>query len=251
MEVILVENYSELSELAERIIEEQIYKNDRSILGLATGSTPLGLYEKLIEGYKRRGVSYKHVHSINLDEYLGLDKHHPGSFHTFMYENLFKDIDIPMEHIQIPDSRPQSVEVECKRYDQVIDSLGPIDLQILGIGSNGHIGFNEPGSDPNSTTHVVELAQSTRKDNAHFFGSLEEVPTHAVTMGIQSILKSRRILVLASGKRKAEAVQRLLSENISENFPASHLWTHDDVTLIVDQDAYKLVSQKGSEEVAR
>ena len=251
MEVILVENYSELSELAERIIEEQIYKNDRSILGLATGSTPLGLYEKLIEGYKRRGVSYKHVHSINLDEYLGLDKHHPGSFHTFMYENLFKDIDIPMEHIQIPDSRPQSVEEECKRYDQVIDSLGPIDLQILGIGSNGHIGFNEPGSDPNSTTHVVELAQSTRKDNAHFFGSLEEVPTHAVTMGIQSILKSRRILVLASGKRKAEAVQRLLSENISENFPASHLWTHDDVTLIVDQDAYKLVSQKGSEEVAR
>lgn len=251
MEVILVENYSELSERAARMIEEQIYKNDRSILGLATGSTPLGLYEKLIEGNKRRGVSYKHVQSINLDEYLGLDNNHPGSFHTFMYENLFKDIDIPMEHIQIPDSRPRSVEEECKRYDQVIDRIGPIDLQILGIGSNGHIGFNEPGSDPNSSTHVVELATSTRKDNAHFFGSLEEVPTHAVTMGIQTILKSSRIVILASGKRKAEAVKRLLSENLSEMFPASHLWKHDDVTLIVDRDAYKLVSQKGSEEVAR
>ena len=251
MEVMLVDNYAELSEQAARMIEEQIDKNDHSILGLATGSTPLGLYEKLIEGYKRRAISYQHVLSINLDEYLGLDKNHPGSFHTFMCENLLKEIDIPMEHIHIPDSQPLSVEEECRRYDQVIDSLGPIDLQILGIGSNGHIGFNEPGSDPNSTTHVVELAASTRKDNAHFFGSLEEVPTHAVTMGIQSILKSKRIVVLASGKRKAEAVKCLLSGNISEMFPASHLWKHDDVTLIVDRDAYELMSQKGSEEVAR
>ncbi|MBE3102846.1 MAG: 6-phosphogluconolactonase, partial [Bacilli bacterium] len=127
MEVILVDNYSAMSEQAACIIEEQICKNDRSILGLATGSTPLGLYEKLIVGHKKRGVSYKNVHSINLDEYLGLDKNHPGSYHTFMYENLFKDIDISMEHVQIPDSRPRSAIEECKRYDQVIDSLGPID----------------------------------------------------------------------------------------------------------------------------
>jgi glucosamine-6-phosphate deaminase len=251
MEVILVENYSEMSEKAARIIEEQINKNDHSILGFATGSTPLGLYGNLIEGHKNRGVSYKNVQSFNLDEYLGLDKNHPGSYHTFMYENLFKDIDISMEHIQIPHSSSRSMEQECKRYDQVIDSIGPIDLQILGIGSNGHIGFNEPGSNPNNTTHVVELAASTRNDNAHFFGSLEEVPTHAITMGIKSILKSRRILILASGKRKAEAVKRLLSANISEMFPASHLWNHHDVTLIVDQEAYKLVNPKGCEEVAR
>ena len=251
MEVILVENYAEMSEHAARVIEEQITKNDHSILGLATGSTPLGLYEKLIEGHKKRGVSYKHIQSFNLDEYLGLDQGHPGSYFTFMYENLFKHIDISMEHIQIPHSQPRSVEEECERYDQVIESIGPIDLQIKGIGSNGHIGFNEPGSDLNSTTHVVELAASTRNDNAHFFGSLEEVPTHAITMGLQSILKSKRILLLASGERKAEAVKRLLSAQVSEMFPASHLWNHDHVTLIVDQDAYKLVSQKGSEEVAR
>ncbi|WP_017381392.1 glucosamine-6-phosphate deaminase [Paenisporosarcina sp. TG-14] len=251
MEVIQVDNYSAMSEKAARMIEEQICKNDRSILGLATGSTPLGLYEKLIEGHKTCGVSYKNVQSINLDEYLGLDKNHPGSYHTFMYENLFKEIDISMEHVYIPNSKPLSAGEECQRYDQVIERIGPIDLQILGIGSNGHIGFNEPGSDPNSTTHVVELAASTRKDNAHFFDSIEEVPTHAVTMGIKSILKSARILVLASGKRKAEAVKRLLNKDLSESFPASHLWNHEDVTLIVDTDAYKLVSQKGSEDLAR
>lgn len=251
MEVILVKNYSEMSEHAARLIEEQINKNNHSILGLATGSTPLGLYRNLIEGHKKRGVSYKHIQSFNLDEYLGLDQDHPGSYYTFMYENLFKHIDISMEYIQIPHSQPRSVEEECERYDQVIESIGPIDLQILGIGSNGHIGFNEPGSDLNSTTHVVELADSTRNDNAHFFESLEEVPTHAITMGLQTILKSKRILLLASGERKAEAVKRLLSANVSSLFPASHLWNHDDVTLIVDQDAYKLVSQKGSEEVAR
>ena len=251
MEVILVENYSEMSEHAARIVEEQIIENDHSILGLATGSTPLGLYRNLIEGHQKRGISYKNVQSFNLDEYLGLDQDHQGSYYTFMYENLFKDIDISKEHIQIPHSQPRSVEEECERYDHVIDRIGPIDLQILGIGSNGHIGFNEPGSNLNSTTHVVELAASTRNDNALFFESLEEVPTHAITMGLQSILKSKRILLLASGERKAEAVKRLLSAHVNEMFPASHLWNHDDVTLIVDQDAYKFVSQKGSEEVAR
>ena len=252
MEVILVENYSEMSEHAARMVEEQINQNHHhSILGLATGSTPLGLYETLIEGHQKRGVSYKNVQSFNLDEYLGLDQTHPGSYYSFMHENLFKDIDISKEHIQIPHSQPCSVAEECERYDHVIDRIGPIDLQILGIGSNGHIGFNEPGSNLNSTTHVVELAASTRNDNAHFFNSLEEVPTHAITMGLQSILKSKRILLLASGERKAEAVKRLFSGHVSEMFPASHLWNHDNVTLIVDQEAYKLVSQKGSEEVAR
>lgn len=251
MEVILVEHYAEMSELAAQLVEEQINKNDYSILGLATGSTPLVLYRNLIEGHNQRGVSYKNIQSFNLDEYLGMDQDHPGSYYTFMNENLFKHIDILMEHIQIPHSQPRSVQEECERYDQVIESIGPIDLQILGIGSNGHIGFNEPGSDLNSTTHVVELAASTRNDNAHFFESLEEVPTHAITMGLQSILKSKRILLLASGERKAEAVKRLLSAHVNDMFPASHLWSHDNVTLIVDQDAYKLVSQKGSEEVAR
>ena len=134
-----------------------------------------------------------------------------------------------------------SAEEECLRYEQVIDSVGPIDLQILGIGKNGHIGFNEPGTDSNSLTHVVELVASTRESNARFFPSIDEVPTHAITMGIKSILKSKKIILMASGKNKAEAVKTLLSKDVNESFPASILWNHDNVTLIVDRDAYELV----------
>ena len=181
------------------------------------------------------------MRTINLDEYLGLDKGHPESYRTFMTENLFNKIDIVTENTYIPDGTPDSAEEECLRYEQVIDSVGPIDLQILGIGKNGHIGFNEPGTDSNSLTHVVELVASTRESNARFFPSIDEVPTHAITTGIKSILKSKEIILMASGKEKAEAVKILLSKDVNERFPASILWNHDNVTLIVDQDAYELV----------
>jgi glucosamine-6-phosphate deaminase len=245
MKVVVFENYDEVSEQAAQLVEAQVLGKDQSVLGLATGSTPLGLYERLVEGVTTRGISYKNVRTINLDEYIGLDKGHPESYRTFMSENLFNKIDILIENTYIPDGTSKSPEDECLRYEQVIDSVGPIDLQILGIGTNGHIGFNEPGTDSNSLTHVVELVASTRESNARFFPSFDDVPTHAITTGIKSILKSKKIILLASGKSKAEAVKTLLSKNVSESFPASYLWNHKDVTLLVDQDAYQLVQLKG------
>lgn len=242
MKVVVFDNYDEVSVKAAQLVEAQILGNNHSVLGLATGSTPLGLYARLVEGVTSRGISYKNVRTINLDEYLGLDKGHPESYRTFMSDNLFDKIDIENENTYIPDGTPGSAEEECLRYEQVIDSVGPIDLQILGIGKNGHIGFNEPGTDSNSLTHVVELVASTRESNARFFPSIDEVPTHAITTGIKSILKSKQIILMASGKDKAEAVKTLLSKDVNESFPASILWNHDNVTLIVDRDAYELVN---------
>ncbi|MCZ2258533.1 glucosamine-6-phosphate deaminase [Sporosarcina sp. G11-34] len=244
MKVIVLADYEAVSKEAARLVEEKVSENDQLVLGLATGSTPLGLYENLIDGYKTRGISYQNVKTINLDEYLGLEKDHPESYHTFMVEKLFKHIDIARENTFIPDGQPSSIEAECARYEKVMNRVGPINLQILGIGSNGHIGFNEPGTDPESETHVVELNDSTRKDNAQFFNSIEEVPTHAITLGIQNILKSDKIILLASGKKKAEAIKILLEKNVSASFPASYLWNHPNVTVIVDEDAYQLVRQK-------
>lgn len=241
MNVIVVENYDEMSSRAAEIVEQQVLKNAKSILGLATGSTPLGLYGKMVEGFKSRGVSYQHAKTINLDEYRGLNRNHPNSYHSFMYENLFKHIDIQMRNTYLPDGQARSVEEECERYEALIDRIGPVHLQILGMGTNGHIGFNEPGTPEDSLTHCVELDESTRKNNARFFESPEAVPTHAITMGIASILKSDRILLLASGKKKAPAVKKLMEQQVSEDFPASFLWKHEDVTLIVDREAYQLV----------
>jgi glucosamine-6-phosphate deaminase len=243
MKVIVLDNYDEVSKEASRYVEEKIRENDELVLGLATGATPLGLYENLIDGYKTRGITYQNVKTINLDEYLGLEKKHPASYHAFMFETFFKHIDIDLNHTYIPDGVPTSAEEECLRYEEVIDHVGPVNLQLLGIGTNGHIGFNEPGTDPNSLTHVVELNGSTRENNAHFFDSSDDVPTHAITIGIQSILKSDQIILLASGKNKAHAVKILLDSEGSMNpdFPASYLWKHDDVTIIVDKDAYSLV----------
>lgn len=242
MKVIVLGNYAEVSKEASRFVEEKIRESDELVLGLATGATPLGLYENLIDGYKTRGISYQNVKTINLDEYLGLEKNHPASYHAFMFETFFKHIDIDLNHTYIPDGVPISAEEECLRYEEVIDHVGPVDLQLLGIGTNGHIGFNEPGTDPNSLTHVVELNGSTKENNAHFFDSLDDVPTHAITIGIQSILKSDQIILLASGKNKAHAVKRLLDSegHMNPDFPASYLWKHDDVTIIVDKDAYSL-----------
>lgn len=244
MRVFVLADYDAVSKEASRLVEERIRENDHLVLGLATGSTPLGLYENMIEGFKTRGISYKNAKTINLDEYLGLAKDHPESYHTFMVDKLFSHIDIANENTYIPDGKPISVEEECRRYEKVINRVGPINLQILGIGSNGHIGFNEPGTNPNLETHVVELNASTRKDNAQFFHSADEVPTHALTLGIQNILNSDQIILLASGKRKAEAVKTLLEKNVNADFPASFLWNHPHVTVIVDQEAYQLVKLK-------
>lgn len=244
MNIITVDNYSEMSKTAAQLVEQQISENHEAVLGLATGSTPLGLYEQMIKGHKERGISYQKVQTLNLDEYRGLSKTHPNSYYTFMCEKLFNQLDIPLENVHLPDGIAQPVEAECRRYEALFDKIGPPHLQILGMGTNGHIGFNEPGTPEHSLTHCVKLEDSTRANNARFFTSAEEVPTHAITLGIASILKSGKILLLASGQKKAKAVKRLLDQEISEAFPASFLWKHEDVTLIVDRDAYQLAQQE-------
>ena len=242
MKLIRVENYEEMSSSAARLVEQQILDNSRSVLGLATGSTPLGLYEQLIQGVRERNISYKHVQTISLDEYRGLSAYHPNSYRYFMNEHLFQHIDIQLANTHIPSGTASPVAEECRRYEALIDEIGPPDLQILGLGTNGHIGFNEPGTSEASLTHCVKLEESTRNSNARFFSDLDSVPTHAITMGIQSILKSEQIIVLASGKKKAPAVKRFLDGEISEDFPVSFLWKHPHVTLIVDEEAYSLAA---------
>lgn len=242
MKLIRVENYDEMSSRAAQLVEQQILENSHSVLGLATGSTPLGLYEKLIEGVRERGISYRHVQTVNLDEYCGLSGDHPNSYRHFMNEKLFQSIDIAPERTHIPNGKALLAEAECQRYEALIDEIGPPHLQILGMGTNGHIGFNEPGTPETSLTHCVQLEVSTRNSNARFFSDRASVPTHAITMGIGSILKSEKILLLASGKKKAQAVKRLLDGRVSKDFPASFLWKHNHVTLIVDRDAYALAA---------
>jgi len=248
MNIIVLEDYQAMSEQAAKLVEEEIKLNSHSVLGLSTGSTPLGLYECLIKGYKEREISYRHVTTFNLDEYLGLEKNNPNSYHTFMNERLFQHIDIEQENTHIPNGMAPSIEKECVRYEDLLDSTGPIDLQILGIGTNGHIGFNEPGTSEFSKTHVVKLDETTRQNNARFFHSKEDIPNHAITMGIASILKSKQILLLASGEKKASAVKQLLSKEIDASFPASWLWKHENVTLLVDQDVYKLSGNSNGSE---
>ncbi|WP_079479113.1 glucosamine-6-phosphate deaminase [Halobacillus salinus] len=239
MNIIVTENKKELSQKACSIFESQVRDNPKSVLGLATGSTPTGTYEELIEGYSHGNADYENVKTINLDEYVGLGGDHPQSYRTFMEENLFRHVNIQQENTFIPDGTASELQKECLRYEEVIENIGPPDIQLLGIGENGHIGFNEPGSSFDTETHVVELAASTREANARFFDSIEDVPKQAVTMGIRSILKSKRIVLLASGERKARAIEQLLTGEITEDFPASALKRHDNVTLIVDKEAYQ------------
>jgi len=242
MKVIRVKDYQELGKKAAAIIIEHVKAKPDAVLGLATGSTPQTTYRELIREHKENGTSYRQVTTVNLDEYIGLSPEDPNSYHYFMKKELFEAIDITKENTHLPNGEAADLEAECRRYDDLIRSVGGIDLQLLGIGRNGHIGFNEPGTSFQTRTHVVELAEDTRKANARFFPSLDAVPTSAITMGIQNILESKRILLLASGPAKAEAMARLLNQReITEAFPASCLHLHDDVTVIADEAALSLV----------
>lgn len=238
MKVISAENYHDLSQKAAQFIIDKVQTNPQTVLGLATGSTPKGTYEEMIKDFNEEKTTYQKVSSVNLDEYVGLPKENPNSYHTYMTDNLFRFLDIPNDKRFIPNGVCEDLHTECQRYDRLIADLGGIDLQLLGIGENGHIGFNEPGTPFSVRTHAVELTRSTRKANARFFENINEVPTLALTMGIRSILDSKEILLLVSGKNKAEAVERLLNnKTIDEDFPASSLHKHDHVTMIADQDA--------------
>lgn len=220
-------------------IANLIHEKPNCVLGLATGSTPIGIYEQLIKLHKNNGLSFRTVKTYNLDEYIGLNPNHDQSYAYFMNRNLFNHIDIDKNNVHIPDGINYNDAI--KNYDLNIASDGGIDLQILGIGSNGHIAFNEPGTSLNTLTHIVKLKDSTRKDNSRFFSSIEKVPTHAITMGLASIIRAKRIVLIATGENKKDAIYRLFNEEISKNLPASILKIHPNVTIYCDQDAAKLI----------
>ncbi|MEH7381160.1 glucosamine-6-phosphate deaminase [Bacillus sp. JJ1533] len=244
MKVIAVKDFKEMSQFAAAMISHQVKEKPNSVLGLATGGTVVGTYEELIRDHKQNKTSYENIQTVNLDEYLGIDKDHPNSYHHFMMENLFSHININQDNIHIPNGLANNYEEESIKYEKVISDLGGVDLQLLGIGVNGHIGFNEPGTPFDSATHVVELEESTRQANMRFFNSIEEVPTHAVTMGISTIMNSKKILLLVSGKTKAEILEKVINEDITETIPATVLKNHPDVTIIADEEALSLVDDE-------
>lgn len=240
MEFIKVNDYQAMSERACSIMIETINRIKNPVLGLATGSTPEGLYQKIIEKFNEGMVSFQDVTTFNLDEYVGLEREDVNSYYRYMKEKLFDHVDIKLERVHLPNGAATDLEGECQRYERQIQQAGKIDLQILGMGINGHIGFNEPGTPFSSRTHVVELAASTREANSRFFPTLDDVPTQALTMGIATIMESKEILLLVSGEQKAEAIARLAEGDISEDFPASILRNHPNVTVIVDEGAMVL-----------
>ena len=243
MKVIITKDYAEMSLKASEIMIDTVKKNPYAVLGLATGTTPLGLYKLMAEDYKNNGTSYKHIRTVNLDEYKGLPKDNPQSYAYFMYNNLFKHLDIDTRNTYIENGMADDDQTECLRYDKILQCLRQ-DIQLLGLGSNGHIAFNEPNTAFESTTHVVDLTENTIKDNSRLFSSINEVPKQAYTMGLKSIIGAKRILVLASGANKSVAVYKTVMGEITENVPASILQTHPDCTLIVDKEAAKLLETK-------
>ncbi|HHU21393.1 MAG TPA: glucosamine-6-phosphate deaminase [Acholeplasma sp.] len=237
MKIIRVKDYDEMSKKAAEIIADVVKKNPKANLGLATGSSPLGTYKNLIKMYKAGEISFKDVKSFNLDEYCQLDKNHEQSYYSYMNTNFFKDIDIKKANTHLPSSEGDDLEANCKKYNELLKK-NPVDLQLLGIGGNGHIGFNEPGTSFSQETFVVKLAEKTREDNKRFFASIDEVPKYAITMGIKNIMDAKAILMVISGKGKQDAVNKLLSKKVSEDFPASILHKHPNVTVIIDDAAY-------------
>ena len=237
MKIIVVKDYEAMSELGAQIIKEQIQVNPSCTLGLATGSSPIGTYKNLIKANKDGEISFKDVKTYNLDEYCGISRSHPQSYYYFMHENLFDHVDINEENVHIPAVSNDNLDKDCEVYNEMLNNAS-VDLQLLGIGGNGHIGFNEPGTSFTQETFIVKLAEKTRQDNKRFFNSIDEVPTHAITMGIKNIMNAKKILMLISGASKADTVVRLLNEEIDTDFPASVLHKHPDVTVIIDQEAY-------------
>ena len=241
MNVLIYESEEQIGIAAGNYMCGQVLQKPNSVLGLATGSTPLKPYSQMIELYKKGVVDFSKVTTFNLDEYVNLDVNDKNSYHSFMHENLFDHINIPEENINFLDGNAEDPEEECRRYEEKIKAAGGIDIQLLGIGSNGHIAFNEPANCFQRWSHVVTLKESTVKDNSRFFKSIDEVPTQAVTMGIGSIMQAKKILIIAIGENKAKAIKQLIGGNVTPMCPASVLQFHTDVTLMLDKAAASLI----------
>ena len=240
MKVIITKDYDEMSKKAFEVMAGVVKSNPEAVIGLATGSTPIGLYKNMIKDHNENGTSYKKIKTVNLDEYAGLDVNSDQSYVYFMRDNLFNHIDIDLKNTNIENGKAADREAECARYNALLENMQQ-DIQVLGIGSNGHIAFNEPGTPFGSVTHIVDLTESTIKDNSRLFKSIDEVPRQAFTMGLKNIMNAKKILILANGANKAKAVYGLVKGEVTENVPASILQLHPDCTLVCDEAAAELI----------
>lgn len=243
MRVYCAADYYHVSRVAANIISAQVIMKPDCVLGLATGSTPIGTYEQLIRWYEKGDLDFSQVHSINLDEYRGLSPENDQSYRYFMNKHLFDSINIDKKNTFVPNGMEEDREKACREYDEIIRAHGGIDMQILGLGHNGHIGFNEPGSAFGKETHCVKLTESTISANARFFASVDDVPKEAYTMGIKSIMQAKKIVVIVSGESKKEIVKRAFTGPITPEVPASVLQLHNDVILVGDEAALSDLSR--------
>ncbi|MGQ9801125.1 MAG: glucosamine-6-phosphate deaminase [Candidatus Saccharicenans sp.] len=237
MEIIVQPDSEQASRLAARLFRKLILEKPNPVLGLATGKTPLQLYKYLVQMHREEGLDFSRVVTFNLDEYVGLPPDHPASFHRFMWDNLFSQVNIKPENVHIPDGLASDLQACCERYEQEIKKAGGIDIQLLGLGTNGHIGFNEPSSSLSSRTRLKTLTEQTRKNNASFFGGEDKVPYHAITMGIGTILEARTCLLLAFGQKKARAIALAVEGPVTAMVPASALQLHPRTIIILDREA--------------
>ncbi|WP_054711020.1 glucosamine-6-phosphate deaminase [Bacillus sp. JCM 19041] len=244
MRVIQVKDYEEMSEVAANLLFQRVKEADALSLGVATGGTPEETYTRLAKKANESKQSFSHVNTYNLDEYVGLLPQHPNSYRYYMEQHLFTKIDIPKEQTHLPDGTAVDLHDECNRYDRLIKNGGGIDVQLLGIGANGHIGFNEPGTPFETGTHLVELTNETREANARYFTTKDSVPTKAITMGIATIMEAKEIVLLVSGQSKALAFAKLMDGEITEEFPASVLNKHANVIIIADKAASSMYASK-------
>ncbi len=235
--VITCKNYEEVSDKAAEIMLDVVKSNPKCVLGLATGSSPIGLYKRMIKDHQENGTSYADVTTFNLDEYVGLPVEHPESYYSFMHRNLFDHINVLEENIHIPSSQGEDLQANCDAYNKAMADY-QVDIQVLGIGSDGHIGFNEPDTPFDSVTHITDLEESTIRDNARFFDNdISKVPTKAITMGISNVMSAKKILMVATGENKADAIAQTVQGEKTIACPSTALQDHKDVVIIVDEAA--------------
>jgi glucosamine-6-phosphate deaminase len=237
MRIYKAKDYKDMSRKAANILSAQIIMKPNCVLGLATGSTPIGTYDQLVEWYKKGDLDFSEVTTVNLDEYKGLNRDNDQSYYYFMHQHLFDHVNINVENTHLPNGTETDSEKECKRYTQLIHSLGGVDLQLLGLGHNGHIGFNEPGEQFEKEVHCVNLTKTTIEANKRFFASADDVPRQAYTMGIKTIMQAKKILVVVCGEDKADIVAKAFFGEVTPQVPASILQMHNDVTLVADEAA--------------
>ena len=243
LKILRTKDYADMSRKTANLISAQVILKPDCVLGLATGSSPVGAYMQLVDWYNKGDVDFSRVRTVNLDEYLGLPRENDQSYYYFMHHNLFDHVNLPEGATNLPNGMAEDMDAECARYDALIRSLGGVDLQLLGIGHNGHIGFNEPGESFDKQVHCVNLTESTIEANKRFFASAEDVPKQAYTMGIKTIMQAKKILIVASGEDKAEIVQKAFFGPITPQVPASVLQLHNDVTLVADEAALSKLSE--------